>query len=91
MNSFLRNTILRLYIAVSTPLAAIWDAVTENLQSVRDTYSLLYHRMMENTGYGQEKLKDIVEKEAEGEEKPAAAKEDEEAKEQRQEPAAAKE
>ena len=47
--------------------------------------------MMENTGYGQEKLKDIVEKEAEGEEKPAAAKEDEEAKEQRQEPAAAKE
>ena len=47
--------------------------------------------MMENTGYGQERLKDIVEKEAAGEEKPAAAKEDEEAKEQWQEPAPVKE
>ena len=46
---------------------------------------------MEYTGYGQERLKDIVEKEAAGEEKPAAAKEDEEAKEQRQEPAPVKE
>ena len=45
---------------------------------------------MENMGYGQERLKDIVEKEAE-EQKPAATKEEEEAKEQQQEPAAAKE
>ena len=47
--------------------------------------------MMENMGYGQEeRLKDIMEKEAE-EERPAAVKEeDEEAKEQRQEPSAAK-
>ena len=42
--------------------------------------------MMENMGYGRERMKDIVEKEAE--EEPAATKEDEEAKEQRQGPAA---
>ena len=41
-----------------------------------------YNRMMENMGYGQqERLKGILEKEAE-EEEPAAAKEEEEAKEQ---------
>ena len=44
---------------------------------------------MENMGYGRERLKDIVEKEAE--EEPAATKEDEEAKEQWQGPAAAQE
>ena len=45
--------------------------------------------MMENMGYGQqERLKDIVEKEAEEEEQPTATKEEEE---QQQEPAAAKE
>ena len=82
MNSFLRNTISKLYNAVSAPVAATRDALTERLQSVRDTASLLYNRMMENMGYGQERLKDIVEKEAAEEEKLAAAKE-EEAKEQR--------
>ena len=46
--------------------------------------------MMKNMGYGQERLKDILEKEAEEEEKPAEAKE-EEAKEQRQGPTAPKE
>ena len=40
-------------------------------------------------GYGRERLKDIMEKEAE--EEPVAAKEEEKAKEQRQRPAAAKE
>ena len=46
--------------------------------------------MIENMGYGRERLKDFVEKEAE--EEPAAAKEEEEeAKEQRQRPTAAKE
>ena len=39
----------------------------ERLQSVRDTASLLYNRMVGNMGYGQERLKDIVEKEAEEE------------------------
>ena len=87
MNSFLRNVIWKLYNAVSAPVAATQNALAERLQSVRDTASLLYNRMTENMGYGQERLKDIVEKEAEKEQqqKPAAAKEEEEeAKEQRQ-------
>ena len=92
MNSFLRNTISKLYNAVSGLVKATRDALAERLQSVRGTASLLYNRMMENMGYGQERLKDIVEKEAEEEQqqKPAVAKEEEE-KEQRQGPAAAKE
>ena len=91
MNTFLRNTISKLYNAVSAPVTATRDELAERLQSVRDTASLLYNRMMENMGYGRERLKDIVEKEAEKEEKSAAAKEEEEAKEQRQGPTAAKE
>ena len=70
-------------------MTATRDALAERLQSVRETASLLYNRMMENMGYGRERLKDIVEKEAEKE--PAATKEDEEAKEQWQGPAAAQE
>ena len=43
---------------------------------MRDIIFFLYNRMMENMGYGQqERLKDIVEKEVEEEEQPAAAKE----------------
>ena len=89
MNTFLRNTISKLYNAVSGSAAATRDALAERLQSVRDTASLLYNRMVENMRYGQERLKDTVEKEAEEEEKPAAAKE-EEAKDQRQGPTAVK-
>ena len=62
MNSFLRNTIPKLYNTVSASVAATRDALVERLESVRDTASLLYNRMMENMGYGQERLKDIVEK-----------------------------
>ena len=94
MNTFLRNTISKLYNAVSAPVTATRDALAERLQSVRDTDSLLYNRMMENMGYGQqERLKEIVEKEAEEEEQPAAAKEEEEenAREQQQTPAEVKE
>ena len=70
MNTFLRNTIPKLYNIVSAPVAATQDAPAETLQSVRDFTSLLYNRMMENMGYGQqERLEDIVEKEAEEEEK----------------------
>ena len=58
----MRNTISN---AVSAPVAATRDALAERLQSVRETASLLYNRMMENMGYGRERLKDIVEKEAE--------------------------
>ena len=49
-------------------MTATRDALAERLQSVRDTASLLYNRMMENMGYRRERLKDIVEKEAEEEE-----------------------
>ena len=83
MNTFLRNTISKLYSAVSAPVAVTRGALAERLQSVRDTASLLYNKMMENMEYGQERLKN-VEKEAEREE-PAATKE--EAKEQQQGPA----
>ena len=81
----MRNAISKLYKTVAAPVAATRDSLTEGLQSVRDTASLLYNRMMENMGYRQQKrLKDIVEKET-AEEEPAADKEEEqEAKEQRQ-------
>ena len=85
MNSFLRNTISKLYNPVSAPVTATRDALAERLQSVRDITSLLYNRMMENMGYGQqERLKYIVEKDAEEEEQPTTAKEEKEAKEQQQ-------
>ena len=77
----MRNTISKLYNAVSAPVAATRDALAERLQSVCETASLLYNRMVEDMRYGQEKLKDILENEAEVEEQqqePAAAKEEEE-------------
>ena len=89
MNTFLRNTISKLYNTVSAPVTSTRDTLAERLQRVRDTASLLYNRMMENMGYGRERLKDIVKNETEEEEQ-AAANEEEEAKEQRQEPTAAK-
>ena len=67
MTSWMRNQLTKLYNAVSAPVAATRDALAERLQSVRETASLLYNRMVENMGYGQERLKDIVEKEAEEE------------------------
>ena len=73
MNSFLRNKISKLYNAISASVTATRDALAERLQSVHDITSLLYNRMMENMGYGQqERLKDIMEKEAEEDEQPAA-------------------
>ena len=61
----MRNQLTKLYNAVSAPVTATRDALAERLQSVRDTASLLYNRMMENMRYGQETLKGILEKEAE--------------------------
>ena len=88
MNTFLRNTISKLYNAISAPVTATRDALAERLQSLRETASLLNNRMMENMGYGQqERLEDIVEKVAE-QEQPVAAKEQEE---QQQESAAIQE
>ena len=60
--------------------------LAERLQSVRDTASLLYNKIMENMGYGRERLKDIVEKEVEEEEPDVAKEEEEGAKEQQQGP-----
>ena len=46
MNYF-RNTISKLYDAVSAPVAGTCDALAERLQSVRDTVTLLYNRTKE--------------------------------------------
>ena len=82
MNSFLRNAISN---TVSVPAAATRDALTGRLQRVRDAASLLHNKMMKNMGYGQqERLKDIVEKEAEEGNQPTPTKEEEEAQEQQQ-------
>ena len=67
MIGWMRNQLTKLCNAVSAPVAATRDALAERLQSVRETASLLYNRMVENMGYGLERLKDIVEKEAEEE------------------------
>ena len=63
---------------LSAPVVATRDALAERLQSIRETASLLYNRMMENMGYGrQERLEDIVEKGGDEEQQPAAVKEEE--------------
>ena len=41
MNSFYRNTISKLYSAVSAPVAARRDALAERLQSIRETASFV--------------------------------------------------
>ena len=64
MYNWIKNQISKIYNAVSAPVAISQDALSERLQSVRDTASLLYNRMMDNIRYGQNKLKNIVEKEA---------------------------
>ena len=76
MNTFLRKTISKLYNVVSAPMAATRDAPAERLQSVHETTSLLYSRMIEKMGYGYERLKDIVEKETEEEVKEQQQEED---------------
>ena len=60
----MRNQLTKLYNAVS-----VYVAVTpaERLQNVRDTASLLHNQMMENMGYGQQRLKGIAKKGAEKE------------------------
>ena len=63
----MRNQLTKLYNAVSAPVTTTRDALPERLQDVRNTASLLYNRMMENMGYRQGRLKDIVEKEVEEE------------------------
>ena len=67
MNTLLKNKISNLYNAVSAPVSATRNALAERLQSLRETTSLLYNRMLTNVEYGRERLKYIVEKEAEEE------------------------
>ena len=77
----MKNQISKLYSAVSAPVAATRDPLSERLQSVRDTASLLYNRTMHHIGYGQETLKDIVEnavKEEKEEEEPQQQTKEEE-------------
>ena len=73
----MRKTISRLCNVASAPVAAIQDAITERLESVCETASLLYNRVMENIGYTRERLEDIVEKEGEEEAKEQQQKEEE--------------
>ena len=61
MTSWMRNQLTKLFNAVSAPVTATRDALAERLESVRETASLFYNRMVENMGYEQDKLKDIVE------------------------------
>ena len=51
--SWFRNTITNLYNAVSAPVAATRDALSERLQSVRETATLLHERAKQKLGYGQ--------------------------------------
>lgn len=48
------------WLFIST-LAESRDALTERLQSVNETISFLYNRMVDNIGYGKERLKDVEE------------------------------
>ena len=57
----MRNQLTKLFNAVSAPVTATRDALAERLESVRETASLFYNRMVENMGYEPDKLKDIVE------------------------------
>ena len=61
MGIFLKNTISKLYSAISAPVAATKDAFAERIQSVCETAPLLCNKMMDNIGYGRERLKDTVE------------------------------
>ena len=58
--SWFRNTITDLYNAVSAPVAATRDVLASRLESVRETATLLYERVVDNIRYGQETLKNIV-------------------------------
>ena len=63
--SWLRKAISKLYDAVSAPVAATRDALTERLQGVRATVTSLYKRTKVRLGYGQaETLQNVVEEQA---------------------------
>ena len=78
ITSRIRNQLVKLYNVVSASVAATRDALTERLQSVRETASLLYNKMIDNIGCGPQKFKDIVEEEAREEEKEEEQQQDDE-------------
>ena len=78
MTSWMGNHLAKVYNAVSGPVAATRDAITERLQSVCETASILYNKMMENMEYGRQILKDIGEKEAREEEAEEEQQQDDE-------------
>ena len=92
MNSFFRNTISKLYNAVSAPVAATRNALSERMQSLHETASLLYNRMMgeyrvrtREIERHRRKRRSRKKKAKEQQQKPEAAKEKEEVKDQEQE------
>ena len=52
LTSWMRNQLEKLYNAVSAPVAATRDPLAKRLQSIRETASLLYNRMIDNIEYG---------------------------------------
>ena len=50
----MRNQLTKLYNAASAPMTVTPDALAERMWSVRETASLVYNRMAENMGYGQQ-------------------------------------
>ena len=54
MTSWMKNQIPNIYSFVSADVGAIQDELVERLQSVCETASLLYNRMMNNIEYGRE-------------------------------------
>ena len=64
ITSWMGSQIANLCNAVSIPITATRDALAERLQSLRETVSSLYNRMMDDTEYGRERLKEIVRKKA---------------------------
>ena len=83
MTGWMKNQLAKLYKALSEPVAATRDALAEKLQSVCKTAGLLYTKMMDNMRYGEDKLKDIVEKEPKEEkQKETAASKEKQQKEE---------
>ena len=54
MTSWMKNQIANIYNFVSASVGAIQDELVERRQSVCETASLLYNRMMDNIDYGQD-------------------------------------
>lgn len=65
MTNWIRNQISDLYNAVSASVPARRDTLSERLQNVRETSSLLYNIVMDNVEHRRERLKETNEQEEE--------------------------